>query len=60
MEIILGVVLWIILSIVAGIIASNKGRLGVGFILLSLILSPVIGIIMAILAPDNKDPGASP
>jgi len=39
--------LWVGLSILAGWIASNKGRSGFGFFLLSIVLSPLIGLIAA-------------
>jgi len=47
-------ILWLFLSIVAGIIASNKGRSGFGFFLLSVLLSPLIGIIAALVAGENR------
>lgn len=47
-------IFWLFLSIVAGLIASNKGRSGFGFFLLSVILSPLIGIIAALVAGENK------
>lgn len=51
MEIIIG---WIVGSIIAGVIANNKGRSGIGFFLLSLVLSPLLGIIIAlVLSPDH-------
>jgi zinc-ribbon domain len=40
--------LWLGLSIVAGVIAANKGRSGFGFFLLSVLLSPLVGIIAAL------------
>jgi hypothetical protein len=46
-------VLWLALSILAGIIASRKGRSGIGFFLLSLILSPLVGIIAALVVGQN-------
>lgn len=46
---------WIALSIISWVIASNKGRSGFGFFLLSLILSPVIGIIGALVVSQNTD-----
>ena len=50
--------LWIIyfaLCILAGAIASGKGRSGVGFFFLSLFLSPLVGIITALVArPDTE------
>ncbi|ADE14436.1 conserved hypothetical protein [Nitrosococcus halophilus Nc 4] len=47
-------ILWLFLSIIAGVIASNKGRSGFGFFLLSVILSPLIGIIAALVAGENR------
>jgi hypothetical protein len=38
------------LSVVAGVIASQKGRSGFGFFLLSIVLSPLVGIIAALVA----------
>lgn len=46
--------LWLAFSIIAGIIASNKGRSGFGFFLLSVALSPLIGVIGALIAKPNK------
>lgn len=52
MEIVLG---WIIFSVVAGWIASSKGRSGVGVFFLSLLLSPLVGIIVAlVMSPKVK------
>jgi RNA polymerase subunit RPABC4/transcription elongation factor Spt4 len=41
------------LSIVAGVIASKKGRSGFGFFVLSILLSPIVGIIAALIASPN-------
>lgn len=46
---------WLFLSIVAGVIAGAKGRSGFGFFLLSVILSPLIGIIAALVAKENRE-----
>jgi hypothetical protein len=46
-------VIWLALSILAGVIASQKGRSGMGFFLLSLVLSPLVGIIAALVAGQN-------
>jgi len=44
---------WIFFSIIAGVIASQKGRSGFGFFVLSILLSPLIGIVAALVArPD--------
>jgi len=46
---------WVALCFVAGAIASIKGRSSVGFFFLSLFLSPLVGIITALIAkPDEK------
>jgi hypothetical protein len=41
---------WLALSVVAGVVASHKGRSGFGFFMLSVVLSPVIGLIAALVA----------
>ncbi len=46
-------IIWIALSVVAAVIASNKGRSGFGFFLLSIILSPLVGIIAALVSKPN-------
>jgi len=44
---------WVVLSIVSGVIASNRGRSGLGYFLLSIVLSPLIGILIAFsVSPD--------
>ena len=45
------VVGWILFSFVAGAIAGSKGRSGAGYFFLSLLLSPLIGIILAAAMP---------
>lgn len=37
--------LWFVLSTLCGVWASNKGRSGFGFFLLSILLSPLIGFV---------------
>ena len=49
------IVLWLFLSLIAGYIAANKGRSGAGFFLLSLFLSPLIGIIVALVISSNDN-----
>lgn len=48
-------ILWIGLSVLAGVIAANKGRSGIGFFFLAAILSPLIGIIAALVAKPNTE-----
>ena len=46
--------IWVLLSVVSGIIAINKERSFMGFFLLSLLLGPIAGLIMAIIVtPDG-------
>ena len=52
---IFAVVVWIVLSILAGVGAKNKGRSFAGYFFLSLLLSPLIGLIaMAVIKPIEK------
>lgn len=49
---------WILFSIAVGVLAGNKGRSGFGFFLISLVLSPLIGLIFALSVQDlNKQRG---
>jgi hypothetical protein len=43
---------WFILSLIVGAQASAKGRSGFGFFLLSMILSPLIGFLIALISKD--------
>ena len=46
---------WLFTAIAVGCYADNKGRSGFGFFFLSMILSPLIGFICALIArPNNK------
>ena len=51
MEIFIG---YVFFSIVAGFIASSKGRSGIEFFFLAIFLSPLIGIIAALAARENR------
>jgi hypothetical protein len=48
-----GVVLWIGLSLLAGFIADGKKRFGIGYCLLSLLMSPIVGLVAAVVATPN-------
>ena len=50
------ILLWVIFCIVPAMIASGKGRSGMGFFLLSLFLSPLIGLIAALIASPAQKP----
>ena len=45
---------WFALSIVAGVIADKKGRSGFSFFLLAVFLSPLVGIIAALIASEDR------
>ena len=47
------VIFWFILSCVVGVIAGNNGRFGFGYFLLSIVLSPLIGVLCALAAGKN-------
>jgi hypothetical protein len=49
------IITWFGLSFLAGRIASNKGRSFGGFFLLALLLSPLIGIIAALVSKPDID-----
>lgn len=51
MEYLLG---WVVFSILAGVVASSKGRSGVGFFFLSIFLSPLVGLLAAAFMPSLK------
>jgi RNA polymerase subunit RPABC4/transcription elongation factor Spt4 len=44
---------WFLFSVAAGIIAASKGRHGFGYFLLSMVLSPLIGLILTIALPSS-------
>lgn len=45
---------WFFLSFVVAYLAKEKGRSGFGFFVLSIIFSPLMGSLLAILAGENK------
>lgn len=47
-------ILWLALSVIAGIIAGNKGRSFFGFFLLALVLSPIVGLVAALVAQPSS------
>jgi hypothetical protein len=55
MEYVVLIAVWILLSILAARIAEKKGRRGAFYFLISLLLTPVVGLLMAaIAAPDQS------
>lgn len=49
------IVIWLILSILVAAYANSKGRSGIGYFLLSMILTPVLGLIITIAVEPNID-----
>lgn len=47
-------IVWLCLSIAIGVAASNKGRSGAGFFLLSLLLSPLVGGVFVLACANLK------
>src|SRR5262245_55149367 len=45
---------YVLLAIAVGIGAEARGRSGFGWVLLSLLLSPIITLIILVLLPNNK------
>lgn len=55
MSILVVVFFYVVLSILVGVYAWYKGRSGAGFFLLSLLLTPVIGFVIALVSrPDSE------
>ena len=48
-------VLWLIFAILVGVFAQKRGRSGVGYFLLSIIISPLIGFLIALVAGRKTD-----
>ena len=46
------VFIWFLLSVGVGIYAGNKGRSGLGFFFLAMIISPLLGMFFAFLVKD--------
>ena len=51
----LGIILYIIFCIIVGAAASNRGRSGIGYFFISLLLSPLIGFIIILVLGENKN-----
>ena len=47
-------IIWLAFSIFAGMVASNKNRSFFGYFMLSVVLSPLIGFVAALIATDKK------
>jgi len=42
------ILVWLVLAILVGVYAASKGRSGIGFFFIAILLSPLIGFIIAL------------
>ena len=47
-------VIWLIFCVLVAVYAGSKGRSGIGFFFLSLILSPLVGFLIALIVSENR------
>lgn len=50
------VVLWFVFAIAVGVLASNRGRSGFGWFVISLFFSPLIGLIFVLVTKNLSSP----
>ncbi len=48
------IIIWLLLAIVIGVAAARRGRSGLGWLFLSLLLSPLVAAIVLALMPDRR------
>jgi len=53
-------IFWFLFSVAVGVWASNRGRSGVGWFVLSLVVSPLLGFIFCAVARDLSRPHDAP
>jgi hypothetical protein len=46
--------IWLVATIVVGVVAPTRGRSGPGWVLLSFLISPLFAIILIVLLPSRK------
>ena len=51
-------IIWLAFSIFAGMVASNKNRSFFGYFMLSVVLSPLIGFVAALIVTDKNETAA--
>jgi hypothetical protein len=49
------VIFWLLFAVVVGVVASSRGRSGVGWFLLAVVISPLLAIILVALMPSKRD-----
>ena len=50
---------WLLLSALAGAIADDRGRTGWGYFILSVLMSPLVGILVAAMLPRMENNGVT-
>lgn len=50
-----GFLFWFVISIVVGAVASNKGRSGIGWFFISLLITPIISLIILLCIGDSDE-----
>ena len=48
------VLIWFVLSILVGVFANNRGKSGILYFLFSIILSPLLGFLIALISGDDS------
>jgi hypothetical protein len=48
------IIIWLVLAIVIGVAAARRGRSGLGWLFVSLILSPLVAALLLALLPDRR------
>jgi len=48
-------ILWLFFSIAVAVFASNKGKSGIGFFLIAIVFSPLVGLIAALVVKRDTD-----
>lgn len=52
------IIVWLLFALVVGAFASSRGRSGLAFFLLSVLLSPLVGFIIVLIVGSNAPPTA--
>lgn len=54
------VIFWVVFSVAVWALASRRGRSGLGWFLLSLLISPLLAIVLLLILRDLKDQEGRP
>jgi len=46
---------WFVLAVLVGVYAEKKGRSGIGFFFLSILLSPLLGFLIALVVDEQRE-----